>query len=71
MLFLATPQANHFISSAFMEFPLSGVWFWPFLVIGLLVAAFFGILLGLPVLKVKGDYLAIVTLGFGEIVHRF
>lgn len=65
----ATPQANHFISSAFMQFPLSGAWFWPFLVIGLFVAALFGVLLGLPVLKVKGDYLAIVTLGFGEIIR--
>ncbi|SCK29163.1 ABC transporter ATP-binding protein [Vogesella sp. LIG4] len=34
-------------------------------------AAFFGILLGTPVLKLKGDYLAIVTLGFGEIVRIF
>ncbi|MEQ6290331.1 ABC transporter ATP-binding protein [Vogesella sp. GCM10023246] len=34
-------------------------------------AAMFGILLGTPVLKLKGDYLAIVTLGFGEIVRIF
>ncbi|EEG08282.1 ABC transporter permease subunit [Pseudogulbenkiania ferrooxidans] len=39
--------------------------------LGALVAAFFGILLGTPVLRLKGDYLAIVTLGFGEIVRIF
>jgi branched-chain amino acid transport system permease protein len=37
--------------------------------IGAGLAAFAGILLGLPVLKLRGDYLAIVTLGFGEIVR--
>jgi len=63
----STPQVNQFIASDF--FPLSGAWFWPFLIIGLIVAAIFGILLGLPVLRVKGDYLAIVTLGFGEIIR--
>ena len=35
------------------------------------VAAFFGILLGAPTLKLRGDYLAIVTLGFGEIIRVF
>ncbi|HEX9067875.1 MAG TPA: branched-chain amino acid ABC transporter permease, partial [Ktedonobacterales bacterium] len=43
-------------------------WFWPALLIGALVAAFFGVLLGAPTLRLRGDYLAIVTLGFGEIV---
>jgi branched-chain amino acid transport system permease protein len=42
--------------------------FWIMLVIGLAVAATFGILLGAPTLRLRGDYLAIVTLGFGEIV---
>ena len=36
-----------------------------------LVAAVFGILLGAPTLKLRGDYLAIVTLGFGEIIRIF
>ncbi|MDQ1258925.1 MAG: branched-chain amino acid transport system permease protein [Pseudomonadota bacterium] len=36
-----------------------------------LVAAFFGALLGAPTLKLRGDYLAIVTLGFGEIIRIF
>ncbi|HZG13793.1 MAG TPA: branched-chain amino acid ABC transporter permease [Candidatus Bathyarchaeia archaeon] len=63
----ATSQANEFIPGDI--FPLSGEWFWPFLIVGLIVAAIFGVLLGLPVLRVKGDYLAIVTLGFGEIIR--
>ena len=45
--------------------------FWVILPIGGLVAALFGILLGAPTLKLRGDYLAIVTLGFGEIVRIF
>ena len=53
----------------FGTFPLAGESFWIFIVIGCLVAALFGILLGIPVLRVKGDYLAIVTLGFGEIIR--
>lgn len=50
-------------------FPLSGVWFYAFLALGMLVAAGVGILLGLPVLRLRGDYLAIVTLGFGEVIR--
>ncbi len=42
--------------------------FWPMLIVGALMAATFGILLGAPTLRLRGDYLAIVTLGFGEIV---
>ncbi len=42
--------------------------FWPMLIVGALIAATFGILLGAPTLRLRGDYLAIVTLGFGEIV---
>jgi len=45
--------------------------FWVILPIGAMVAAFFGVLLGTPTLKLRGDYLAIVTLGFGEIVRIF
>jgi len=36
---------------------------------GGLTAALFGILLGFPILRLRGDYLAIVTLGFGEITR--
>ncbi|MNM61283.1 leucine/isoleucine/valine transporter permease subunit [compost metagenome] len=63
----ATPQANEFISGHW--FPLPGGAFWIFIVLGGFMAALFGLLLGLPVLRVKGDYLAIVTLGFGEIIR--
>jgi branched-chain amino acid transport system permease protein len=42
--------------------------FIPMLVVGAAVAAIFGIILGAPTLRLRGDYLAIVTLGFGEIV---
>jgi len=43
--------------------------FWQALPIAVLVSAFTGILLGLPILNLRGDYLAIVTLGFGEIIR--
>jgi branched-chain amino acid transport system permease protein len=43
--------------------------FWIILPIGAAVAAFFGVVLGAPTLKLRGDYLAIVTLGFGEIIR--
>ncbi|MEJ2056523.1 MAG: branched-chain amino acid ABC transporter permease [Desulfofustis sp.] len=46
-----------------------GIGFWVALPIGGLLAALFGILLGFPVLRLRGDYLAIVTLGFGEIIR--
>jgi len=45
--------------------------FWIILPIGAGIAALFGALLGAPTLKLRGDYLAIVTLGFGEIVRIF
>jgi len=45
--------------------------FWAILPIGAAVAALFGVLIGAPTLKLRGDYLAIVTLGFGEIVRIF
>jgi branched-chain amino acid transport system permease protein len=43
--------------------------FWEALPLGGILAATFGIVLGFPVLRLRGDYLAIVTLGFGEIIH--
>jgi branched-chain amino acid transport system permease protein len=45
--------------------------FWVLLPIGALIAAVFGVLLGAPTLRLRGDYLAIVTLGFGEIIRIF
>jgi branched-chain amino acid transport system permease protein len=44
---------------------------WVVVPLGAGIAAIFGILLGAPVLKLRGDYLAIVTLGFGEIIRIF
>ena len=46
-----------------------GLGFWVCLPIAGLMAAFFGFILGFPVLRLRGDYLAIVTLGFGEIIR--
>jgi len=45
--------------------------FWVILPLGAFLACIFGMLLGAPTLKLRGDYLAIVTLGFGEIVRIF
>lgn len=44
--------------------------FWALLFLAVAVAAVFGLILGAPTLRLRGDYLAIVTLGFGEIVPR-
>jgi branched-chain amino acid transport system permease protein len=43
--------------------------FWVVLPFGVLLAALAGVVLGAPTLRLRGDYLAIVTLGFGEIIH--
>ncbi|MBI4591390.1 MAG: branched-chain amino acid ABC transporter permease [Candidatus Rokubacteria bacterium] len=64
-----SPQANKFISEAWLKFPLASEWFFVFLVLGVITGAVTGILLGLPVLRLRGDYLAIVTLGFGEVIR--
>ncbi len=55
---------------AFAASPFYGVHlpFWPMLLVSALIAGVFGLLLGAPTLRLRGDYLAIVTLGFGEIV---
>ncbi|WP_407702853.1 ABC transporter permease subunit [Thiobacillus sedimenti] len=45
--------------------------FWAILPLGAALAALFGVLLGTPTLRLRGDYLAIVTLGFGEIIRIF
>ncbi len=54
----AFPEGLH--NSIWMVIPLSAA-----------LAALFGVLLGFPVLRLRGDYLAIVTLGFGEIIRIF
>lgn len=45
--------------------------FWVILPMGAVIACIFGVLLGVPTLRLRGDYLAIVTLGFGEIIRIF
>jgi len=52
-----------------LPFLLPGDAFYLFLALAIIVAALTGILLGLPVLRLRGDYLAIVTLGFGEVIR--
>jgi branched-chain amino acid transport system permease protein len=61
-----SPHANLIFGGGF---PLAPGWFYVFLFVGLGVAALTGVLLGLPVLRLRGDYLAIVTLGFGEVIR--
>ena len=51
------------IENVWIRFPLA-------ILIGGIIAAVFGILIGIPVLRLKGDYLAIVTLAFGEIIKN-
>ena len=63
---VGSPHANLIFGSGF---PLAPGWFYVFLFVGLAVAAITGALLGLPVLRLHGDYLAIVTLGFGEVIR--
>jgi len=55
----------HTASGDVVHFQVS---FWLMLPVAAAIAAFFGVLFGAPTLRLKGDYLAIVTLGFGEIV---
>jgi branched-chain amino acid transport system permease protein len=64
--FLTAPQSPF----AFKFAPDSPYGFWVALVASFLVAALFGVILGTPTLRLRGDYLAIVTLAFGEIVPR-
>jgi len=60
----------HFLGSAKAVAPGIHVNFWGVLLIGGFMCAFFGILIGAPTLRLKSDYLAIVTLGFGEIIPQ-
>jgi branched-chain amino acid transport system permease protein len=64
-----SPQAGKFIPAWMGTFPLGGGWFFVFLLLAVGVGAGTGVLLGLPVLRLRGDYLAIVTLGFGEVIR--
>ncbi|RKM60142.1 MULTISPECIES: branched-chain amino acid ABC transporter permease [unclassified Butyrivibrio] len=59
-----------FFSKATAEILPSGIRFFLAFLIGIAFAALFGFLIGIPVLRLKGDYLAIVTLAFGEIIKN-
>jgi branched-subunit amino acid ABC-type transport system permease component len=69
---LASPQLTDTFPAIAAAFPngLHVPW-WLVIPLGALVAGVAGVLLGAPTLKLRGDYLAIVTLGFGEIVRVF
>jgi branched-chain amino acid transport system permease protein len=56
------PPGTHFFMAA--------DWFYLFIFLGVIVAAVVGLVMGLPVLRVRGDYLAIITLGCGEIIRQ-
>lgn len=61
-------QAGKFLPQYAHLFPLPGWWFWVALPVAVAVACILGVALGLPVLRMRGDYLAIITLAFGEII---
>lgn len=63
-----SPQASQFMGES-SRFPLAPWWFFAFLLLGVFMGAVTGILLGIPVLRLRGDYLAVVTLGFGEVIR--
>src|ERR1700709_2294281 len=69
---LASPQLTHPFPAIKAMFP-NGMHMpiWVMIPLGALVAGTFGVLLGAPTLKLRGDYLAIVTLGFGQITRAF
>jgi branched-chain amino acid transport system permease protein len=60
----------HFGSTAQSDAPGIHISMWGVLVVAGLITLFAGIVIGLPTLRLRGDYLAIVTLGFGEIVPQ-
>jgi branched-chain amino acid transport system permease protein len=70
--FLASPHWGSvslvFLANVAPGFPGIHLPFWIIVPLAILIAATFGALLGAPTLRLRGDYLAIVTLGFGEIV---
>jgi len=69
---LASPQLTDNFANIAAMFPEGlHISMWLVIPLALVAAATAGVILGLPVLKLRGDYLAIVTLGFGEIIRIF
>ena len=69
---LGSPHLAEAFPAIAAAFPQGLHWpIWVSIPMAAVVAAFFGVLLGIPVLRLRGDYLAIVTLGFGEIIRVF
>lgn len=65
-------QVNfHLLSTSPKAVPGMHISFWGVIFIGGLICAFFGLIIGAPTLRLKSDYLALVTLGFGEIIPQF
>ena len=62
--------SSAFFSICFKDTMAAGPRFFLAIIIGALVSALFGLLIGIPVLRLQGDYLAIVTLAFGEIIKN-
>jgi branched-chain amino acid transport system permease protein len=69
--FFALLTGSHLITAFGLEDPLASLHVDPFVAIALVagIAALIGLVIGAPVLRLRGDYLAIVTLGFGEIAR--
>ncbi len=64
------PKTFRFLTVAAKELPGVHVSIWLLLIYAAVVTAILGVLIGLPTLRLRGDYLAIVTLGFGEILPQ-
>lgn len=68
MAFLTSPNSWFVLKGWIPEFLQ---YFWPAMILSWVLAAISGVIIGAPTLRLRGDYLAIVTLGFGEIVPDF
>jgi branched-chain amino acid transport system permease protein len=68
MAFLTSPN-SWFVQRGWVPEFLQ--YFWPAMLLSWVIAAISGVIIGAPTLRLRGDYLAIVTLGFGEIVPNF
>ncbi len=73
--FVSAPFSSPIINELLLRFGLSPdsplLGYWMAIPLAMITAALGGVLLGIPVLRLRGDYLAIVTLGFGEIIRLF